>query len=83
MSTAGQLGGVRPAYLEPAKENGMIETLDDIVEQIADKKGIYGACPHHDDGDCDSKGLNCRCCWTADLKDRILAAVEVDRKLKA
>jgi hypothetical protein len=61
----------------------MIETLDDIIEEIADRKGVYGACPHHDDGDCAADKPGCRCCWTANLRARIDAAVEVERKLNA
>ena len=56
----------------------MIETLDDIVERLANQLGIYGTHPAFVDPgyDCD-----CRLCWTHDLKARILNAVEVERKL--
>lgn len=52
----------------------MIETLDDIIEELADQLGIYGS---HSDGEV----RICRVCWTADLKMRINRALEVERKL--
>ncbi len=58
----------------------MIETLEDIVEQLANQLGIYGA---HGDRprDCKPPRDCCRCCFVADLKARIEAAVEVERLL--
>lgn len=53
-----------------------IETLDDIIESVADQAGIYGA---HDDS-C-KPGHVCRVCWTSDLRDHLMAAFEVERKL--
>jgi len=56
----------------------MIETLDDIVEQIADWCGAYGCGPDEDHPpDC-----KCRICFTIGLKERIHKAVEVERKLR-
>lgn len=55
----------------------MIETLDDIVEQIANWSGVYGA----HSAECESQDKCCRVCWTASLKSRILQAVEIERKL--
>jgi hypothetical protein len=58
----------------------MIETLDDIVEQLANKLGVYGA--HRDrEGDCRPPDKCCRLCWTSHMKARILQAVDVDRRL--
>lgn len=57
----------------------MIETLDDIVEQLADELGIYGS--HGEpasDGQCE-----CRVCFAMDLKERIERAFEVERILAA
>lgn len=57
----------------------MIETLDDIVEELANttgESGIYGSC-RQVDGHC----TECRICWTAQLKERLLAAFEIERKL--
>jgi hypothetical protein len=59
----------------------MIETLDDIIEQIADRLGIYGAC--HDSYPSETRACPCRCCFTSSLASRIRAAVEVERKLSA
>lgn len=59
----------------------MIETLDDIVEELANKLGIYGA--HRDrSGDCKPPNHCCRCCWAAYMKARIEQAVEIERKLQ-
>lgn len=55
----------------------MIETLDDIVEEIANNIGVYGS--HAElapDGQCE-----CRFCFTSDLKLRIRDAMELDLKL--
>ncbi len=58
----------------------MIELLDDIIEQIADWAGVYGA--HRDrDADCKPPDHCCRCCWTSHLKERILDAVEIESAL--
>lgn len=54
-----------------------IETLDDIIEEIADRKSVYGACPN--DGNCED--CVCRCCWTASLKGRIEAACRIESVL--
>ncbi len=48
-----------------------IETLDDIISELADALEIYEAPPGP------------RCEWESELRERILAAVEVDRHLKA
>lgn len=55
-----------------------IETLDDIVEQLADQVGIYGA---HPESNTDYGPCECRCCWTMDLKERLLKASEIQRLL--
>ena len=58
-----------------------IETMNDIVEQLADKVGIYGA--HDEDDDAACQGLHpCRCCWTSDLIDRINCAVRTEQALE-
>ena len=54
-----------------------IETLDDIIEALADKLYIYGA---HDDS-CTEK-RPCRTCWTADLRMHLVAAIEIEDKLR-
>lgn len=52
----------------------MIETLDDIVEELADKFGVYGTGPEEGDHPADCK---CRICFCAWLKGRIERAVDV------
>lgn len=44
----------------------MIATLEDIIESLADEMGVYGS---HVDGE----QIVCRCCWTSDLKSRLMA----------
>ena len=56
----------------------MIETLDDIIEQIADQQGVYGS--HQED--CDPPLNCCRVCWTSQLKERIREAIKIEEKLK-
>jgi hypothetical protein len=53
----------------------MIEQLSDIVEELANKVGVYGAAEHHGD-EC-----GCRVCWTSGLRSRILDAVRIERQL--
>ncbi len=54
----------------------MPETLDDIVEDLADKLGIYGPFPVGDHpADC-----KCRICFTIEMKDRVEAAAELEIK---
>jgi len=49
----------------------MAKTLDDIVEELADKMGIYGAGPKGDhEPDCP-----CRICFVIGMKDRIREAI--------
>lgn len=49
----------------------MIETLDDIVEELANQIGIYE----------DKEGKTIRAEWEWDLKIRIFKAVEIHQKL--
>lgn len=57
-----------------------IETLDDIVEEIMDRLGVYGA--HPEDAEEDTlRECQCRYCQAASLKARIIDAAEVERKL--
>lgn len=64
-----------------------IETLDDVIEEILDACGIYGA---HGDPDDDRSGDTpcegrlrgmCRVCASAYIHDRIRKAAEVERLL--
>jgi hypothetical protein len=56
----------------------MIETLDDILQELGDAFLIFRV--HYDD-DCESKIGLCRRCWVARLRRRIENALEVERKL--
>jgi hypothetical protein len=49
----------------------MIEEFEDVIEYIADQAGIYGA---HRDGE----SCPCRVCWTAAIKQRIVAAIKFE-----
>lgn len=55
-----------------------IETLDDIIEELADKFGIYGVGPEGRH----PAACRCRLCFSTWLKARIEKAVEVESKLK-
>lgn len=53
-----------------------LETLDDIIEELANEFMIYGT---HTPS-CNENNL-CRVCYTLRMKERILRAVEIERKL--
>jgi hypothetical protein len=60
-----------------------IEVLDDILEELADKAGVYGSHPEINDvpfpmptGVCP-----CRVCFMAGLRERIERAVEIENLL--
>ena len=55
-----------------------VETLEDVVEDLADKFGVYGCGPENDDHPDDCR---CRICFSIHWRDRIIRAVEVERKL--
>jgi hypothetical protein len=46
-----------------------IESLDELVEDIADMCGVYGCGPENGDH---PKDCPCRICFTAKMKDRII-----------
>lgn len=56
----------------------MIEQIDDVVSDILNRLGVYGAC----DEKC-TKDNPCRSHAESALTERILAAVESDRLLNA
>lgn len=62
-----------------------IETLNDIVEDVANRLGIYGTCVARDEhGDQVRECLPsevCRICFVSDLNERIRNAVEIERRL--
>jgi len=53
----------------------MVEQLLDVIEDLADQIGVYGA--HEED-----EKAECRCCWTSRITERIRRAVEIDRRLE-
>ena len=53
-----------------------VETLDDIIEELADQFGIYGCGPEEDHPtDC-----KCRICFVSDLTQRIETAAKAKVK---
>jgi hypothetical protein len=59
-----------------------IETLDDIIEQLADQLGKWG-CGNPDDQGNHPDDCDCRMCFTCGLRTRIERAVEVEQALNA
>ena len=59
-----------------------IETVDDIVEEIMDGMLIYGAFGEHCEDGYASTGKRCRCCEASELRSRLDAAYEVDRRMR-
>ena len=60
-----------------------IETIDDIVEDIANKLGVYGACKSNSSDGCDNDDdFCCRVGFAMILKERIYTAIENENKLK-
>lgn len=54
------------------------ETLDDIVEELADKFGIYGCDPNAEFDDDHQPECKCRICYTIGMKERIIDAVKIE-----
>jgi hypothetical protein len=51
-----------------------IETVDDIVTEIANSIGVYGAHDEH----CGDGPRTCRCCFESSLASRIRDAVRIE-----
>lgn len=56
-----------------------LETLDDIVEDVLNQIGVYGCGCFDGERDCNG---TCRSCQADALKQRIRAAVELERALQ-
>ena len=57
-----------------------IETLDDIIEDLADKLSIYGVCGEGvEESYCEEN--RCRVCFTSGLKTRLTLALELEVKI--
>ncbi len=57
-----------------------LETLSDIVDELADRIGVCGAHDEENDAACADKP--CRVCWTSELTDRINTAVRLEQQLE-
>lgn len=57
----------------------MIETLNDIIDELGDRLGIYGA---HGDGETTSE-YHCRVCFASSLHGRIMSAIDIERTITA
>lgn len=53
-----------------------IETLDDLIEELADRVGVYGAHGEEDTPDADM--YHCRVCFQMGLRARIEAAAKIE-----
>lgn len=61
-----------------------IETTEELSEQIADWIGIYGACKSDDPEGCPNDNpLCCRVEFVRHIQERMIRAVENDKKLQA
>lgn len=57
-----------------------IEVLDDIVEEMADKIGVYGA--HGTEDVPEATMYHCRVCFTIGLRQRIEAAANIESLMR-
>lgn len=57
-----------------------LETLEDVIENIADWCRVYGVHDDENDAACDTKP--CRVCFTDALRTRLDAAYELEAILK-
>ena len=58
-----------------------IETLEDIIEELADRLDAYGSCHGDSVNGCESENCHCRCGWVSELTRRLTDAFETERKL--
>ena len=56
-----------------------IETLDDIITELADRIGVYGCGDGTDDHE---DGCDCRMCFEIGLRDRIIEAIELEKSIE-
>jgi hypothetical protein len=57
-----------------------LDTLQDVVEYLADQANVYGA--HDEENDEACKTRPCRVCWTEEVTDRIWQAVRLEQQLE-
>lgn len=55
-----------------------IETLDDIIEQLADWVGVYGAHDNDEPRPRFPPEMHCRVCFVGTMHDRIEAAARIE-----
>lgn len=63
-----------------------IETTEDLAEKMADWLGIYGGCKSDGDDGCTYDKLKPFCCrigFMGAMKERMIEAVENDKKLES
>lgn len=61
-----------------------IETTDDLCNQVADWIGVYGCCKSEDERGCENENpLCCRTGFMMAFKERMIEAVENDKKLES
>jgi len=63
----------------------VIETTEDLCNQLADWIGVYGACKADecDDGCYDENPCCCRVGFMLEIRQRMIDAVENDKKLES
>jgi hypothetical protein len=59
-----------------------IETLDDIIEQLADWIGVYGAHGEPDERPGVIDDLHCRVCFQVSIRQRIEAACNIEALMR-
>lgn len=59
-----------------------IETLDDIIEELADRLDAYGSCHGDSVNGCESENCHCRCGWVSELTRRLTDAFEIEQRLR-
>ena len=59
----------------------MLETLHDVVEELADQLGVYGSHPPETEDGERRAPCPCRVCWASSMETRIHSAVELEQKL--
>lgn len=62
-----------------------IETLDDVLNELADKIGVYGCCKPASEGKEECNETNSCCCrvgFMMEYKERIHSAIENEKRLE-
>jgi hypothetical protein len=60
-----------------------IETLEDVLNELADKFMVYGACKSEDDDGCENENtICCRVGFMMVYEEKIRQAIENEKKLE-